>query len=560
MRRRPLTALGVIGAMIVATVLVAACSSSPAPSAPTTAAETLAAEQVLRVNLVGEPGTLDPSRASFAGEITIIDSLFRGPLTFDADLKLVPDMAVEVPTRENNGISADGLTYTVRLKPGLKWSDGAPITSKDLAFALRRAADPRTAGSYASFFREIKGGAEAGAMKPDDPRLDAAVAAMAIETPDDQTARITLAKPNAVFVNYLGLWVAYPLRQDVIAAKGDKWIEPGNLVSSGPFLLKEWAHKDHITLVRNEQYHGDKPTLTSVRFAMIEDANQAYNAYRAGELDQVAVPAALLPTVRADAALSKELISVNKLTTFRLSLVNDKAPFNVKDVRRAFAYAIDRKTLIDVALKGAGTPATSFIPPAMPGHDASIEPNFNAAKAKQLLADAGFAEGKGLPKVAMTFASVGNNPAVATLLKEQWKQVLGVDVDLDPVDSKTLQDRFRAGDVQLTFVGWGADFPDPDNFLRPNMRSGSTNNRSKYSNPQVDALLDRAQVETDRTKAVDLYRQAQRLIHEDSPDVFLLYSQSVVLRKPWVQGLTDTAMDHQVLGDRSLEKARILKR
>ena len=176
-----------------------------------------------------------------------------------------------------------------------------------------------------------------------------------------------------------------------------------------------------------------------------------------------------------------------------------------------------------------------------------------------MLADAGFPDGKGLPRVAMTFASVGNNPAVATLLKEQWKQVLGVDIDLDPVDSKTLQDRFRAGQVQLTFVGWGADYPDPENFLAPNMRTGSSNNRSKYSNPAVDALLDRAQLETNRPKSVELYQQAQRLVQDDSPDAFLLYSQTIVLRKPWLRGLVDTAMDHQVLGDRSLAQARILK-
>ncbi len=261
MRRTSLIALC---ALLAFSVVLAGCTSRPKSATPGAGGD-LAAEQALRFNLGGEPGTLDPSRASFATEITVIDQLFRGPLKFDANLKLVPDMATEVPTRDNKGVSEDGLTYTVRLKPGLKWSDGTPITSKDLAYALRRGADPRIAGTYASFVREIKGGAEVGAMKPDDARLDSALAAMAIETPDAQTTRITLAKPNAVFVNYLGLWVAYPLKQDVITAKGEKWIEAGNLVSSGPFVLKEWAHKDHITLGRNDQYTGDKPTLTSVR-------------------------------------------------------------------------------------------------------------------------------------------------------------------------------------------------------------------------------------------------------------------------------------------------------
>ncbi len=219
----------VLGALLVGSIVLLGCTGRPTP-AITGAGADLAAEQSVRLNLSGEPGTLDPSRASFATEITVIDQVFRGPLKFDANLKLVPDMAVEVPTRDNKGVSEDGLTYTIRLKPGLKWSDGTPITSKDLAYALRRGADPRTAGTYASFVREIRGGAEVAAMKPDDGRLDAALAAMAIETPDAQTTRVTLAKPNAVFVNYLGLWIAYPLREDVIKAKGDRWIEPGTPV------------------------------------------------------------------------------------------------------------------------------------------------------------------------------------------------------------------------------------------------------------------------------------------------------------------------------------------
>ena len=238
MRRLSHIVLGVLAACSLA---VAGCSERPTPASPN-ATGSLAEDQTLRVNLSGEPGTLDPSRASFATELTVIDQLFRGPLKFDADLRLVADMATEVPTRDNRGVSEDGLTYTIRLKPGLAWSDGVPVTSKDLAYALRRAADPRTAGTYASFVREIKGGAEAGAMKPDDPGLDRAMAALAIETPDDQTARITLAKPHAVFVDYLALWLAYPLREDAIKAKGDRWTEAGNLVSSGPFVLKEWAH------------------------------------------------------------------------------------------------------------------------------------------------------------------------------------------------------------------------------------------------------------------------------------------------------------------------------
>jgi oligopeptide transport system substrate-binding protein len=292
---------------------------------------------------------------------------------------------------------------------------------------------------------------------------------------------------------------------------------------------------------------------------MIEDANQAFNAYKAGELDQVSIPSALVPSTKADPQLNKELITIDRLSTFRVSLVNTKAPLDNKKVRQALAYAIDRKALVDVALKGVGKPATSFIPPGLAGYDEKAEPGFNAQKAKQLLAEAGFPDGKGLPKIVFTYTNAANNPPLATNMKEQWKNNLNVDVELEPVDSKTFSTRFKAGDVQFAFVGWGADYPDAENFLVNNFRTGTGNNKSFYSNKEFDALLAKAQVETDRTKAAEIYKQAQKLMQDDSPDIFLFYSQFNALRKPWVKGILNSSMDFQFLGDRFLELAKIVK-
>lgn len=538
-------------------------ASSPAAGAATQAAGAdLAADQTFRINLGGEPDTLDPSKATFSTELTVIEQLFRGPFAYDKELKLAPDMAVAVPTKENGGISADGLTYTFKLKPNLKWSDGKPLTSKDVAFAIRRSADPRTAGDYADFMREIKGGAALAKLDAKSPAadIDNAVKAMGIETPDDSTVKLTLAAPNGVFINYLGLWIAYPLREDVIAAKGDNWIEAGNLVSSGPFTLKEWKHKDSITLERNENFYGTKPTLKTISMKMIEDAAQAFNAYKAGDLDQTGIPTAEVQSTKNDPKYKGEIVTMERLATFRAALVNSKPPFNNVDVRNAFAYAIDRKTMVDVALKGVGKPAGSFIPPGIDGYDQNLTPNYDVAKAKSLLAKAGYANGAGIPKITFTYSNVGNNPPIATFLKEQWKQNLNVDVELDPVDSKTFQAKFKAGETQIAFVGWAADYPDPENFLVPNLKSGAGNNKSGYANPAFDDLLARAQTETDRKKALPMYVDAQKLMQADSPDIFLFYSQANILRKPWVKGAVDTGMDHQVLGDRAFDKISIAKR
>jgi oligopeptide transport system substrate-binding protein len=528
-------------------------------AAPTKGAVDLAPDQTLKLNLGGEPDTLDPSKASFSTELTIIEQLFRGPFKFDKDLKLAADMAEDVPSKANKGISDDGLTYQFKLKSGLKWSDGQPITAAQVAYAIKRSADPRFGGDYANFYQELKNGDKLGAMKPDDPGIEAAVAALGVETPDERTVKLTLAKPNAEFVNYLALWMTYPLREDVIKAKGDKWIEAGNMVSSGPFVLKEWQHKDHITLASNPNWYGEKVTLTQVTFLMIEDANQAFNAYLGGQLDQVGVPTALVPQVKVDPAQSKELVTQDRLVTYRFALTNTKAPFDNKKVRQAFAYAIDRKTLVDVALKGVGKPATSFTPPGIAGYDANAQPQFDANKAKQLLADAGFPNGQGLPKITFTYANAGNNPPIATFLQEALKNVLNVSLTLEPVDSKTFQAKFKAGEVQMSFVGWGADYPDAGNFMGPNLTTGAGNNKSGYSSKQFDDLVAKSQLETDRTKAAEILKQAQTLMQDDSPDLFIFYSQVFILRKPWVKGIFNTGMDHQVLGDRNMFLAQMAK-
>jgi oligopeptide transport system substrate-binding protein len=559
-------------ALLALAAIAAACGSdnnntsssgTPAGSAATGVAQgntggQPSGKQELRLNLGGEPDTLDPSRASFSAEIGVVIQLWRGLLTFDKDLNLVPDLAVAMPSKENGGISADGMTYTFKIKPGQVFSDGVPVTSKHFAYALKRAVTPGQSGDYATFYTGIKGANAVAKLKPDDAGLKAAQEAMGVQTPDDSTLVVQLDKPNAVFLQFMALWPSFPLREDLIAKNGDTWTDPGKLVGNGPFLLKEWQHKDHITLVRNDKYSGpDKPRLDSVVLKMIEDRNQAYNAYLTGELDQVAIPSELTKVVENDPRLKSENVKVVRLATAAIAMNNAAAPFDNMKVRQAFAMAFDRDALVASVYQGVNRPAYSWLPPGMPGYDAELGKNFklDPAKAKQLLADAGFAGGKGLPKMVLTYANTGNNPPVAEFLKEQFSKNLGVSIELEPVDTKTLQTRFKANDFQLVFVGWNADYPDPENFLYSNFHSGAGNNKSNYSNKQFDDLLDRAQVETDSAKRLDLYKQAHQILVNDMPVAFTIYSEFNNLRKPYVKDLFNTGIDSGFSGSRFLSTA-----
>lgn len=528
----------------------ATTSGSPAAAATTAAAGAPSGKQEFTVNLGGEPDTIDPSRASFVGEVTVIHMLWRGLFTYDTKLNLAADLATQIPTKDNGGVSADGTTYTFKIKPNQQFSDGQPVTSKNFAYALRRAVTPGQSGDYASFFTGIKGAEAANAMKPDDPGLSAALNAIGVSTPDDQTLVVQLAQPDAVFLQTMALWGAYPLRQDVIEKNGDKWTEAGNLIGNGPFVLKEWQHKDHITLTRNEKYSGtDKPKLETITLKMIEDANQAFNAYKAGELDQVAVPSALTKTVQNDPSLKNETVRAPRLTTFSIGMNNKKAPFDNKQVRQAFAMAFDRDALINGVFQGINKPALSWVPPGMPGYNESLgtQFKFDAAKAKQTLAAAGFANGQGLPPITFTYNNAGNNPPMAQFLQQQFKQNLGIDIQLDPTDSKTLQSRYKSNDFQMVFIGWGADYPDPQNFLEPNFKTGAGGNHANYSNPQFDKLLDQAQLETDPKKRLDLLDQAQKILVDDEPAAFMFFQEAFMLRKPYVKGYVDMAFDPELV-------------
>jgi oligopeptide transport system substrate-binding protein len=516
------------------------------PAAVATPAAQPSGKQEVRLNLIGEPDTLDPSKASLGGEFTVILQLWRGLFTFDKDLNLVPDLAAQPPSPANGGVSADGRTYTLKLKPGALFGDGVPVTSRHLAYALRRAITPGQSGAYATFYTGIKGAAAATSLKPDDPGLKAALDAVAVTAPDDSTLVIELDKPNAAFPQFLALPPASPLREDLIAKLGDKWTEAGNLVGNGPFVLKEWAHKDHITLVRNDRYPGpDKPKLETMVLRMLEDRNQAYNAYVAGELDQVLVPPEVTKTVLGDAKLTQERLRVPRLSTFTLGMNAARAPFDNKTVRQALATAVDREALVTGVFQGIHRPAYSWIPPGMPGHDPALGTQYqlNPAKAKQLLAEAGFPEGKGLPRVTLTYANIGTNPPTAEFVKEQVRTQLGVDIELEPMDLKGFSARYTAGDFQLVFITGSADYPDAGSLLAPNFRTNAGKNKANYSNKQFDDLVDRAQVELDDKKRLELYAQAQQLLVGDAPFVGLIYPELFSLRKPYVKGAIDTGLD-----------------
>lgn len=523
---------------------------------------TVTTPQVFRVNLAGEPNTIDPNKASWATERSVIMLLFVGLLDFNSDLSLKAACAQEIPTVANGGISADGLTYTFKVKSNVTWSDGSKVTAHDFEYSIKRMLDPDTAAEYASFYFDIVGAAAFNAAASADAATKTALRnAVGVTAVDDTSLRITLNQTRPTFLSIMALWPTSPVKESVITAKGNLWTEAGNLIGNGPYTLKEWVHQDHMTFTLNTNYWDTKPTLTEIKYLMILDATQELSAYKNGELDMARVPVGTETATLADPVYGKQVVRNNDLTTFAFQFNVNKAPFDNLLVREAMSCAIDRVAFVEQVRGGVGTPAYSWIPPGMPGYDADLGKDFafNVTKAKQLLADAGYPNGVGMPELKFQYADTASNRTIAQFLQAQLKTNLNLDLTLEPMEPAAFSAFVNSEQHTWAWFGWGADYPDPDNWLPDLFGTGGGNNHTGYSNPAFDTLARQAMMELDNTLRLQMWAQAQEIVMADMPIVTMFYRERFYVVQPYVKGLEPTGMDGGIMGDTSLVNVSIVK-
>ncbi|MDA1004345.1 MAG: peptide ABC transporter substrate-binding protein [Chloroflexi bacterium] len=549
------------------TASTATTTAATATSAPTEAASGDDADQTLRV-YSSEPQSLDPQRATDTVSLSVLGNMYAMLLRLDENQAVQPWLATEVPTIENGGISADGLVYTFKLRPGLMWSDGTPMVAQSFVDGAKRLFEPGSGNYYADFYRvlaanganeavekalaEGKEGAELETLE------QAVVDNLQVEAPDDTTVVYHLSRRSPVFLLLTTMWPLYPVRQDVIDAKGDAWTEAGNHISNGPFMLQEWKHNEDLTLVKNPNYFdAANVALTTIKFDMIEDSNVAFLAYQNGELDIVKLGPAELVQVRGDSALQEEFQNYAQLVTLGTYFNLSYEPFQDVRVRQALAGAINRDELTSVVLEGAALPAYSWVPPGMPGHDDSAGMQYKdaTAAAQQLMTDAGYSDTKKLP-LTILLSSSSTSVLIAAWLKEQWESNLPVEVTLDQRETATYFAERNAGNYQVTTGGWGADYPDPQNWL-PLFKSGGGLNSGNFSDADYDALIAQADEELDNAKRLELYKQAQVRLLDQMPFAPMYYRSRQILVKPWVKGLLPSSMEHDVPGDPFFDRVRI---
>ena len=548
---------GLARACIVSALLTIASACSGGDDEPTvTPPPDVARDQHLRVWLQYAPGSFDPHLATFAEDISVMNQMFRGLLWYDEDLNIVPMAAKDVPSVKNGGISSDGLVYRFELRDGLKWSDGQPLTAMDFEYSFKRLLDPAIGASYASFYFDITG---AEAYNTASPESGGATLAglreeVGVKAMGASTLIFTLKSPRATFLHLMTFSAAGPVRQDVIEEFGGEWTAPLNFVGSGPFVLSEVSESE-LVLVPNRNWWSEEPRLGRLTFRIIEDPVEAFNAYLAGELDYVGVPPSqeYVALVDADPQLKRQNQTLSQLASFALIFNNTVPPFDRPEVREAFSLAIDREAIIAAFVPNGAVAGSSWIPPGMPGYDGKSGTRWklDPERARKVLAEAGFENGKGIPRIVF-FHTDGQTPLAQTL-QSQIKEHLGIQVDLQLVDASVSREKQLSGDFQIASYGWFADYLEPDSFLGEPFgcqryeggvcMAYANGNDAHYANPEFDRLLQQAGKEFDRGRRLKLYEEAQDVLIEDAPAIFLGHVVRNVLIKPYVRGGTHTALD-----------------
>lgn len=527
---------------------------------------------VLRVNLGTYPDMVDPQKSSFVNEIAHLEMFYEGLTRLNEKLETVPGAA------ESWTYNDDATELTFTLRKDLKYSDGTLLNAKRFEYSLLRNVDPATAGEYASITDEIMGAYEwrsadlSVATEEELAALKAAVGIVALdaagnacvdyEQADCLTLKLTLSKPAPYFHTVMSLWVTFPAKEENIADGGEQWWNSSKYqIGNGPFVLQSLEPFVRGYFVPNPNYWGEKPTY-DLEYRYITDGAVAFEAYKNNEFDIVGLGAEDLKTVQADPELSKEAMIYPGSCTFNLNFHQLKEPFTDKAVREAFSYAFDREGWVNDVLKGLGAPTQTWIPKGFPGYDAEeTRFPFDPAKAVQVLTDAGYTiengvltkDGTQYP-ITLTFSDTPRNRTRNEWIANKWKEVLGIDVQLNPVESTTYTALTKdVSTAPQTFIlGWCADYPDPQNWLSVYWKSTSSfASRIAYVNPAFDEMVNAADIELDPAKRADLYMQAQRELVNSIPGVFVWNNVNSYLVKPWVKGISQTPQDAGFAGEKA---------
>jgi oligopeptide transport system substrate-binding protein len=506
--------------------------AAPAPG------EKLAKDQVFRRgDFNDEPSSFDVNKDLYCNcEFRV----FAGLMRFTPDFVAVPWIAAKV---ESN---ADGSVWTFRLRKDAKWSTGEPVTAHDFAWSWKRQLDPATAAPYSAFLYDLKNAEAFNKGQVKDPHE---VGAKAL---DDYTLQATLEGPRGYFPVLVAYAAALPAHRASVEKHGDKWTEPANIVSNGPWVLESWDHHKQFILKKNPHYfEKDKIALERVIYPIIPRAS-GFLPYDNNEVDYALVPPGDLRRLQADPRVSPEVVRYFYPGTFYLVPQVIKPPFDSLKVRRAMSHAIDRKIIGERISQGFGIPAHAMIPPGLPGHfdDEALKQlqRFDPKLAMESLKGTPYEGGKNWPTIIM---SMRDEPYAAKPMAEgvqaMLREVLNMPTELEVLEPRVFRERLWKQDLQLIWIRWFMDYPDPHNeYFDTFYGKRTTGKRQAWSNEAFDDLISKARGDLDTANRLALYRQAEEVLQQDVGYIPVVWLVRYVAFKPWVKGLPRNKEGHIV--------------
>ncbi len=540
-KRIIIAALAIAGAMA-----LSGCGGSKsggAKSGDTT--QTAAGKKILTIQLGPDVESIDPALNSAVDGANYILFAFDNLLKMDKDGKVVPGLA------EKYEISDDQLTWTFHLRDGLKWSDGSALTADDFVYSWQRLVDPSVAAPYAQTVLGMVEGYDDAIGRPDadgNTTVDPDPTKLKVEATDDKTLIVHMAKPTPYFDKLAAFVSLSPVKKDVVEANPDGWsIDPKTYISTGPFKLTGWEPGSYLMFEKNENYwDADSIKLDGIKCLLMQDQNATFSAYESGDALMIKdVPTQEITTLKDRSDFHIDPI----LGTYYLDLNTTLDEFKDPKVREALSLALDRKYISETITAGTYTPASGFVSEGVTDWngtawqdnitDKSAYINIddhagNLAKAKELLKEAGYENGVGLPEMVYSTNDASYHKKIAEYLQQAWGE-LGLKVQVNIVEWKSFTPQRRSGNYQIARDGWVMDYNDPSNILELAL-TGNGNNNAKYSNPEFDALMSKAATEKDPQTRFGYLHQAEDFIMKDTAMVPLLYYNDFYLQSDKITG------------------------
>jgi oligopeptide transport system substrate-binding protein len=495
--------------------------------------------QILHLGNLSEPSDLDPATTDDDVTFNVVIALMEGLAQYD------PQTCLPIPaTASSWEVSADNLTWTFHLRPEARWSNGDPVTAHDFVYAYRRMLSPALAAEYAYMLFALKNGEAYYTGKISD------FAQVGAHAPDDHTLVLQLRLP----VPYLPRMVChaswFPIHQATIEKfgrvdqRGTRWTRPGNYVGNGPFVLTEWNPHQIIRVTKAPTYwNRDQVRLNEIDFYPIEDNTTEEAMFRSRELHITStMPIGKIAVYQHDPAISSLLHQKIYLATYYYCFNVKKPPLDDVRVRRALAYAINRRELVDRVSLGGQAPAGHLTPPGTAGFFATADVPFDAGKARQFLAEAGYPGGKGFPSLELLYNTSEGHRQIAEAIQQMWRRELGIGVTLRNEESKVQQDTLHQHNYQIARYAWVGDYVDPSTFLDV-MLSDNLNNFTGWKNAEYDRVVSEADHAPDEQRRFELYQRAEQILADECPIAPLYFYTRNNLRRPDVKGWYDNLLD-----------------